>query len=103
MAKESGKVVGTIGLMNAGNGVVILKKFFVYEPYRSFPHNLGRQLYAIFLDFAQKHNFREIILDIPRNTDRVYRFYEKAGFRKISQEKFPIIYDYLYRDSDFSY
>jgi len=103
VAKESGKVVGTIGLMNAGNGVVILKKFFVYEPYRSFPHNLGRQLYAIFLDFAQKHNFREIILDTPRNTDRVYRFYEKAGFRKISQEKFPIIYDYLYRDSDFSY
>ena len=103
VAKESGKVVGTICLMNAGNGVIILKKFFVYEPYRSFPHNLGRQLYAIFLDFAQKHNFREIILDTPRNTDRVYRFYEKAGFRKISQEKFPIIYDYLYRDSDFSY
>ena len=60
VAKESGKVVGTIGLMNAGNGVVILKKFFVYEPYRSFPHNLGRQLYAIFLDFAQKHNFSPV-------------------------------------------
>ncbi len=34
VAKENGKVAGTIGLMNKGNGLCILKKFFVYEPYR---------------------------------------------------------------------
>lgn len=48
VAKENGKVAGTIGLMNKGNGLCILKKFFVYEPYRGKPHHLGRQLYALF-------------------------------------------------------
>ena len=37
VAKENGKVAGTIGLMNKGNGLCILKKFFVYEPYRGRP------------------------------------------------------------------
>ena len=46
VAKENGKVAGTIGLMNKGNGLCILKKFFVYEPYRGKPHNLGQQLYG---------------------------------------------------------
>ena len=57
VAKENGKVAGTIGLMNKGNGLCILKKFFVYEPYRGKPHNLGQQLYGVFLEFAKLHGF----------------------------------------------
>lgn len=34
MAKDNGKLVGSIGLMNYGDGIGILKKFFVYEEYR---------------------------------------------------------------------
>ena len=79
-AKENGKVVGTIGLMNKGNGLCILKKFFVYKPYRGNPHHLGQQLYTVFLDFAKVHGFSKIILDTPKNTDRAHSFYEKSGF-----------------------
>lgn len=101
VAKENGKVAGTIGLMNKGNGLCILKKFFVYEPYRGKPHNLGQHLYAVFLDFAKTHGFSKIILDTPKNTDRAHRFYEKSGFRKIEKEELPVQYDYPYDDSDF--
>lgn len=101
VAKEEGKVAGSIGLMNVGNGLGILKKFFVYELYRGKPHNLGRRLYATLLDFAQRNGFQQIILDTPKNTDRAHKFYEKAGFRKIEKEELPVAYDYPYEDSDF--
>lgn len=101
VAKEDGKLAGSIGLMSYGHGLGILKKFFVYEPYRGTPHYLGRQLYATLLDFAQRHHFKTIILDTPRNTDRAHKFYEKAGFEKIGKEELPVVYDYPYDDSDF--
>lgn len=101
VAKENGKVAGSIGLMNVGDGLGILKKFFVYEAYRGNPHYLGSQLYAQLLDFARKYGFKQIILDTPKNTDRAHKFYEKAGFRKIEKDELPIAYDYPYDDSDF--
>ena len=101
VAKEQGKVAGSIGLMMCGNGLAILKKFFVYESYRGEPYHLGRKLYGILLDFAKKNGVKRIILDTPKNTDRAHKFYEKAGFEKITKEDLPIDYDYPYEDSDF--
>lgn len=101
VAKENGKLAGSIGLMNYGNGLGILKKFFVYEAYRGAPHYLGRQLYAALMDFAQRHHFKTLILDTPKNTERAHKFYEKAGFRKIEKEELPVTYDYPYTNSDF--
>lgn len=103
VAKDSGKVAGCIGLMVHGDGLAILKKFFVYEPYRSAPHHLGRRLYTVLLEFAKVHGVKSLILDTPKNTDRAHSFYDRAGFRKITREELPILYDYPYEDSDFFY
>lgn len=103
VAKENGTVAGTIGLMNKGNGLCILKKFFVYEPYRGKPHHLGRRLYAVFLDFAKANGFSKVILDTPKNTERAHLFYEKSGFRRMEKEELPVEYDYPYDDSHFFY
>lgn len=101
VATENGTIAGSIGLMNAGNGIGILKKFFVYEQYRGNPHFLGRKLYDVLFSFAQKHGFEMLILDTPKNTERAHKFYEKAGFEKIEKEQLTIVYDYPYSDSDF--
>lgn len=101
VAKEDGRVIGSIGLMNYGNGLGILKKFFVSENYRGKPHHLGQRLYTELLEFAKSHEFKELILDTPKNTDRAHRFYEKAGFIKIEQQDLPVEYDYPYKDCDF--
>lgn len=101
VAKEDGKVAGSIGLMSYGGGLGILKKFFVYEPYRSSPHHLGRRLYETLMTFAKKQGIKKILLDTPKNTDRAHRFYEKAGFKKISETELPVSYSYPYSDSDF--
>lgn len=103
VAKSDGNMAGTIGLMNKGNGIGILKKFFVYEPYRGAPHRLGSRLYAVLMEFARENSFKKIILDTPKNTERAHNFYEKAGFRKLEKEELPVAYDYPYDDSDFFY
>lgn len=101
VAKEDGSLAGTIGLINAGSSIGIIKKFFVYEAYRGVPHHLGQRLYGELLSFARKHNFKTLLLDTPKNTDRAHRFYEKAGFTKIAKEELPVLFDYPYDDSDF--
>lgn len=101
VAEDDGRVAGSIGLMNFGDGIGILKKFFVYESYRSAPHHLGRRLYDELIRFARDCGVKRLFLDTPKNTDRAHRFYEKAGFKKISVEEIPVAYDYPYEDSDF--
>lgn len=101
VAKDGEELAGSIGLMDYGNGIGLLKKFFVYETYRGKPHHLGQKLYSQLIEFARTHNFKEIILDTPKNTDRAHGFYEKAGFVKIDQEDLPVEYDYPYKDCDF--
>lgn len=101
VALDGEKVAGSIGLMNFGGGIAVLKKFFVYEPYRSAPHHLGRRLYGELLDFAGKNGIKTLFLDTPKNTDRAHHFYEKAGFQKVEMDRMPISYDHPYEDSDF--
>lgn len=103
VALEDEKLAGTIGLMNAGNGIGILKKFFVYEAFRGAPVHLGRQLYQTLIEFAKAHAFSEIILDTPKNTARAHKFYQKAGFRQIKKDALPVQYTFPYADSDFFY
>lgn len=101
VAVDDGTLAGSIGLLDCGGGVGILKKFFTYEPYRSKPHHLGRQLYAVLLEHARTHGFRMLYLDTPRNTARAHDFYERAGWEPIDECDLPFEYDHPYRDSDF--
>lgn len=101
VAKDNGKLAGSIGLVNYGNNIAILKKFFVYEPYRGAPYYLGRRLYETLLSFAKEHGFKQIILDTPKNTDRAHKFYKKAGFKQVEQAAYPARYKSAYTDNDY--
>ena len=87
--------------MPFGDAKAVLKKFFVYEPYRGAPCHLGRQLYGTLLDYARTHGVKQLILDTPKNTDRAHKFYERAGFTKIERADVPVVYDFPYEDSYF--
>ncbi len=101
VAKDNDKVVGTIGLMICPNNIALLKKFFVYEVYQGKPHHLGQQLYQYLIQYAQKNGIKTLILDTPKNTARAHKFYEKAGWKIISEDKLPFTYNHPYQDSDF--
>lgn len=101
VGKDDENLAGSIGLMKVDDNIAILKKFFVYETYRSAPHHLGSKLYEVLLNYAKVNGIKKLILDTPKNTDRAHRFYEKAGFKQIEKEQLPFIYDYPYDDCDF--
>lgn len=94
---EQGDAVGTIGLMNKGNGYGILKKFFVRSDYRS--HKVGLQLYQALQKFCKDNHFKVIILDTPSVAETSHHFYERNGFSRIAKNELPIAYDYPDRDS----
>lgn len=101
IATENGRLAGTIGIMPCNDEVAILKKFFVYEKYQSEPHHLGRRLFSYFLEFAKQKGYKTILLDTPYNTVRAHKFYEKAGFQKVTEDKLPVKFSHPYKDCDF--
>ena len=101
VAVKQERVVGSIGLMDCGGGLGLIKKFFVYEEYRGEPVHLGRRLYDVLVEFARQRHIKSLLLDTPKNTGRAHRFYEKAGFQKIGEDQLPLVYDHPYEDSDF--
>lgn len=97
IALDKDKVIGTIGLMNKGNGYAVLKKFFVDTQYRR--QKIGLMLYKELLSFALKIGIKHIILDTPSVAKASHNFYECAGFRQIQPEQLPISYSYPDRNS----
>lgn len=90
-------MIGTIGLMRKGAQCAVLKKFFFRKEFRA--QKIGLALYNELLEYAKRAGVRHIILDTPSVARESHRFYERAGFRKISAEELPVPYSYPDRDS----
>ena len=97
IALADGRVIGTIGLMLKENHCAILKKFFVKKEFRS--QKVGLALYNELLRYAAGKGVRHILLDTPAVAHASHRFYEKAGFYKITAAELPVPYAYPDRDS----
>ncbi len=97
IAIEDGKVIGTLALMNKGNGNAVLKKGFVRAEDRK--HGILSQLYDRLLSFAELKGITTFIFDTPSVAANCHHFFEKRGYRKISKEELPFDYTYPDRDS----
>ncbi len=97
VALSGGSVIGTIGLMMKERHCAVVKKFFVKKEFRS--RKVGYALYSELLKYAESRKLCYLILDTPSVAHASHRFYEKAGFCKISAESLPVPYSYPDRDS----
>ena len=97
IALSEGKVVGTIGLMLKEKHCAVMKKFFVKKEFRS--QKIGLALYNELLKYAVSKEVHNIILDTPAVAHASHRFYEKAGFHRISTAELPVPYSYPDRES----
>lgn len=91
------KVIGTIGVQAITPQIAILKKFFVNFEYRG--HKVGVALYNELIQFVKNNNFLEIFLDTPSKATRSHKFYRQAGFKEVSNDLLPSVYNYPDRDS----
>ena len=101
VALHNEEVVGTISLLDIGNGQSALRKMFVHQHYRGSEKGIARNLLKTLLDWAKLHRFREIYLGTTPFFLAAHRFYEKNGFTEISKKDLPKTFPLMEVDTKF--
>ena len=89
VAVAGSEVVGSIALVDIGNGQGALRKMFVNAAHRGPQHGLARRLLERLLDHAARHRIGEIFLGTTEKFRAAHRFYEKSGFERIDERELP--------------
>lgn len=72
------KIVGTCGAISQTDKQLKMNCFYIDAKYRGL--GIGERLYNLFIEFAKKENYKEIILCTFKEFDIAMKFYEKRGF-----------------------
>ncbi|MCM1537709.1 MAG: GNAT family N-acetyltransferase [bacterium] len=97
LATEDGRLIGTLALMNKGNGNGVLKKGFVDAACRK--RGVLTALYRTLLTYAKEHRMKQLLFDTPSVAVNCHRFFEKEGYVRITRDELPFAYEYPDRDS----
>jgi N-acetylglutamate synthase-like GNAT family acetyltransferase len=89
VARVDETVVGTIGLLDIGNGLSALRKMFVNAAHRGSELGIGQKLLDTVLHWAISHQFDEILLGTTAKFIAAHRFYEKNGFVQVEKTSLP--------------
>lgn len=101
VALFEGDVVGTISLLDIGNGQVALRKMFVAQPYRGKLYQVAQQLLHVAMNYARVHGVHQIYLGTTPEFKAARRFYEKNGFEVIAKEQLPETFPIVHVDRYF--
>ena len=101
VAVEDGAVVGTLGMLDIGNGQAALRKMFVSATHRGPAHGTAKRLLDTLLDWCHAHAVREIHLGTTAKFLAAHRFYEKSGFREIPRAELPASFPVMVVDTKF--
>jgi GNAT superfamily N-acetyltransferase len=99
-AKDDGRVVGVIGLLDGG-GEVALRKMFVHAAYRGKGLTVASQLLDALLAHARAKGVKRIFLGTRPEMRAAHRFYEKNGFQSVATEDLPAGFPRMGVDSVF--
>src|SRR5262245_50121845 len=80
VALSNSDVVGTIGLLDIGDGEGALRKMFVAAPFRGAAQGVARRLLATLLHWCSTHAFTSVYLGTTDKFLAAHRFYRKNGF-----------------------
>ncbi len=89
VALDDGVVIGTIALIDRSNHSGILRKMFVAPAYRGSARGVGKMLLDTLTQWATRHGITDIFLGTNDKLPAAPRFYEKNGFRLITDEAMP--------------
>jgi GNAT superfamily N-acetyltransferase len=101
VATAAGQVVGTIGLLDIGQGRAALRKMFVAAPWRGAPNAVAARLLATLLEWCEQRALSELFLGTTAQFLAAHRFYEKHGFREIARASLPAEFPIMRVDSKF--
>ena len=76
---KENEIIGTCGGLQQTDKIKKFNCFYINAEYRNL--GIGQRLYDLFLDFAEKEKYKEIILCTFKEFDKAIKFYEKRGFK----------------------
>lgn len=100
VAQVGEAVVGTIGLLDYGEGAA-LRKMFVAQPYRGSAHRVGHRLVDTLVAHARRVAIPRIVLGTRPEMTAAHRFYAKHGFTPVAVEELPPTFPRMATDSLF--
>ena len=95
------EVVGTLGLLDIGNGQAALRKMFVKAAWRGAGHRVASRLLDTLLLWCRAHGVNEVFLGTTAKFLAAHRFYEKHGFREIRSAELPSGFPVMSVDTKF--
>jgi len=89
VAGSSGKIVGTVSLLDIGNRTHALRRMFVHKEFRGPVFQTAALLLSEALAWAHNNNISEIYLGTTTRFLAAHRFYEKNDFMNIDESLLP--------------
>lgn len=101
LAVYDDQVIGTIALVDIGNGQSALRKMFVKAAFRGSRYNTGHQLLQQLIAWAKKQGIGAIYLGTTEKFLAAHRFYEKNNFMQIDESELPAAFPIMKVDTRF--
>ena len=101
VALADGEVVGTLALLDLGQGQGALRKMFVQAPFRGRAAGVSAALLDTLLRWAVSRNLRSLYLGTTEKFLAAHRFYEKHGFQEIQPAELPDTFPVMAVDNKF--
>ncbi len=89
VAVENNEVIGTVALIDRGQGTGILRKMFVRHDRRGALHGVAQALLDALLAWSREKNTHDIYLGTGDFFASAQYFYRKNGFQLIADESLP--------------
>lgn len=83
--KDSGKVIGTIAIINKGNHVAELKRLYVKKKYQG--QGLGSKLFDTAIHFCKNNGFTKIEFETNKKFTKAHALYQRRGFRIVKEDE----------------
>jgi N-acetylglutamate synthase-like GNAT family acetyltransferase len=84
-----GELIGTIALIDIGNGMGAIRKMFVKNEWRGKEKNVARALLNTLELWASQHAITALYLGTVEQLKAAQRFYEREGFTLVEVQNLP--------------
>ena len=99
--RDGDKLIGTIAMIDIGNGQVAVRKMFVAKAYRGKTTGVAKTLLEHLLAACRHSGVREVYLGTTDVLKAAHRFYEKNNFTEIAKGTLPKAFPIMQIDTKF--
>jgi len=89
VAINNGKIVGTVGILVVENDFGVLKKMMLKKEFRGKEFGISKRLLETVIEWSEKNRIPKLYLGTMSQFKAAQSFYEKNGFKQISENELP--------------